>query len=72
MNYGCSILIVVQSFMARFGFIQLTRLIHFTSVSQRMTVITISVFCIFFTNYGLMYLIAPLQMNLGVLSKMMI
>jgi|Transcript_22039 hypothetical protein len=36
-----------------------------------MRVIIVSVFTIFFVNYGLMYLIAPLELGLGVLSDLM-
>ena len=37
-----------------------------------MRIIIVSVFGIFFTNYGLLYLIAPFRINLGFLSTMMI
>ena len=36
-----------------------------------MRVIIISVFLIFFSNYGLLYLIAPFKINIGVLSQLM-
>ena len=36
-----------------------------------MRVIIVSVFTIFFVDYGLMYLIAPLELGLGVLSDLM-
>lgn len=72
LNLGCSVAIVIQSFAARFGFIQLTKLIHFTSISQRMRVIIVSVFAIFYVNYGLIYMIAPFRLNLGFVSTFMV
>ena len=38
-------------------------------MSQRMRVIVVSVFAIFFANYGLLYMIAPFQLNMGMLTS---
>lgn len=39
------------------------RFTHFKTESARVRFITVSVFCIFFFNYGIMYLIAPIKME---------
>ncbi len=72
LGYVISTLIVVQSFLARFGFIHLTRLIKFTSNSQRMRFIIISVFCIFFFNYGVMYVLGPMELKIPIASQFLL
>jgi hypothetical protein len=67
-GYGLSVLIVVQSLIARFGFIKLTKLIKFTSVSAKMRFILICVFSIYFINYGVMYVIVPLNVQIPLVS----
>ena len=69
-GYGLSIAVVVQSFVARKGFIELTHIIKFTSNSQRIRTIIICVFLIFFLNAGLMYLLAPMDMTLPIVSDL--
>lgn len=61
MNYALSGVIVVQSVIARTGFIELTKLIKYTSESQRMRFILVSVFKIYFINYGILYVLVPLK-----------
>lgn len=65
-------MIVIQSFLARFGFIHLMKLVHFTSVSRRMAIVIVSVFSIFYVNYGLLYLIAPFRIDIAYLNSIMI
>lgn len=67
-NQALSVMIVIQSYLARSGFIQLTKLIHFTSNSQRMCIIVVSVFSIFFLNYGLLYIVAPFKWDIPALN----
>ena len=61
LNYSLSGVIVVQSVIARTGFIWLTKLIKYTSESQRMRFILVSVFKIYFINYGILYVLVPLK-----------
>lgn len=68
-GYILSIAIVVQSFLARFGFINLSKVIKFTSNSARLRFIIVCVFSIFFLNYGLLYIIAPLQLEIPIASE---
>ena len=63
-----SIVIVLQSLAARTGFIALAKWLSFTSNSQRMRFILVSVFSIYFLNYGVLYLIAPLSIKLPFVS----
>lgn len=69
MGYILSIAIVIQSFLARYGFIHLSRVIKFTSNSARMRFIIVCVFSIFFLNYGMLYIIAPLQLEIPIASE---
>ena len=48
------------------------KLVHFTSISQHMAVVIVSVFSIFYVNYGLLYLIAPFRTDIEFLSSIMI
>ena len=54
---------VVQSVIARAGFIALSRVIHFESLTNKMKIVVVSVSLIFFLNYGLLYLIGPIKFN---------
>ncbi len=72
LGYVISTLIVVQSFLARFGFIHLTKLIKFTSNSQRMRFIIVSVFCIFFFNYGVMYILGPMELKIPIAGQFLL
>ena len=71
-GYGLSVMIVAQSLMARMGFIQLTKLIKFTSNSSRMTFIVICVFTIYFINYGVLYVIVPLKVKIPIVSNLLV
>lgn len=64
-------MIVLQSLTARIGFIALAKWLSFTSNSERMRFILVSVFLIYFLNYGVLYLIAPLSINLPIVSKIL-
>ena len=57
-------MIVVQNLLSRILFIELTKIIKFTSTSQRMRFILISVFMIYFLNYGVLYLLAPMKLRI--------
>ena len=70
-GYALSIAIVIQSLLARTGFIELTKLIKYTSASQRMRFILISVFTIYFINYGILYLIVPLKVEIPLVSNLL-
>ena len=59
-----SLMIVVQNLLSRILFIELTKIIKFTSTSQRMRFILISVFMIYFLNYGVLYLLAPMKLRI--------
>ena len=63
-----SCLIVTQSLAARQVFIFLTRWITFTSNSERLRMIVLAVFAIFFANYGLLYLIGPMVLDIPYIS----
>ena len=52
------------------GFIRLTNLIKFTSNSARMRFIVVSVFIIYFLNYGVLYLLAPMKLNVPFVSSL--
>jgi hypothetical protein len=64
--YGASALVVLQSLVARQGFIYLSSWITFTSNSDRQRMILISIFAIFWANYGALYLIGPMKIEIPV------
>ena len=64
-----SLLIVVQSLLTRLGFIALSKWLKFTSNSQRIRFMTLSVFSVYFINYGILYLIAPLHISVPLASR---
>lgn len=64
-----SVAIVCQSLIARTLFIQLSNIIKFTSNTQRMSFIIVSVFAIYFLQYGVLYLISPMKIDFPVISK---
>ena len=64
-----SVLIVVQSLIARTLFIYMSDIIKFTSNSQRMSFIIVSVFAIYFLQYGVLYLFAPMNLNYPIISQ---
>lgn len=66
-----SILIVLQSLSARIGFIALAKWLSFTSNSQRMRFILFSVFSIYFLNYGVLYLVAPLNVKIPFMAYLL-
>lgn len=66
--YLISSLVVIQSLIARQGFIYLTGWITFTSNSERQRMILISIFAIFFSNYGILYLIGPMVTDIPYIS----
>ena len=70
LNYALSGVIVVQSVIARTGFIELTKLIKYTSESQRMRFILVSVFKIYFINYGILYVLVPLKIEIPLVSDL--
>lgn len=71
LSLAISVLVVLQSLTARIGFIALAKWLTFTSNSQRMRFILVSVFLIYFLNYGVLYLIAPLNLNLPIVSSIL-
>ena len=72
LNYALSGVIVVQSVIARTGFIELTKLIKYTSESQRMRFILVSVFKIYFINYGILYVLVPLKIQIPLVSDLLV
>ena len=70
LSYTLSLMIVLQNLLTRMGFIRLTKLIKFTSNSARMRFIVVSVFIIYFLNYGVLYLLAPMQLNIPLVSSL--
>ena len=67
LGQSMSLLIVLQNLLARLAFIQLTKVIKFTSNTQRTRFIIISVFLIYFMNYGVLYMLAPMQVPIPIL-----
>ena len=67
-SYLMSGAVVAQSFLARVSLIHMSKFIKFTSASQLTRFMIISVFIIYFLNYGLMYLLAPLKFEIPLLS----
>jgi len=70
-SQATSILIVLQSLIARLSFIALGKWLTFTSNSQRMRFTLVSVFSIIFLNYGILYLITPLKIDVPLVSLIM-
>lgn len=62
---------MIQSLLARTGFIELTKLIKYTSESERIRFILISVFTIYFINYGVLYIIVPLKLKIPLVSSLL-
>ena len=56
---------MVQSFVVRWIFFCLMGCTHFKSEAVRVRFMTISIFMIFFFNYGVMYLLAPIEIDIG-------
>lgn len=67
---GLSLLIVVQSMIARFGFIKLTEFMRFTAETSKMRFLIVFVFTIFFINYGVLYVVVPMKTNFPIVSKL--
>ena len=68
LSYVLSFVIVAQNLAARIGFIQLTKIIKFTSNSARTRFILVCVFIIYFLNYGVMWLLAPMHIDIPIMS----
>lgn len=62
-NFASLMSIVIQSAIFRAIFVCLTQLTSFKSDTARVRFTTVSVLLIFFYNFGIMYLIAPLNFN---------
>ena len=62
--------IVLQNLISRIIFIELTKVIKFTSNSARMRIVLISVFLIYFMNYGVLYLLAPMKVDIPGLERL--
>ena len=68
MAYYASILAInVQSFVIRSIFVYLMRYTYFKTESARVRFMTVSIFGIFFLNYGIMYLVAPMDIDISFL-----
>ena len=63
MYYSASVFILMQSLLARAFFAFLTNLTSFKTETARIRFMTISVFMIFFFNYGIMYILAPINID---------
>lgn len=61
--YSISIFIVLQSLIARAIFTGLAKMTSFKTETARVRFMTFSVFLIFFFNYGIMFLIAPINID---------
>ena len=66
--YSISFCIVVLSYLVRTVVIWLANMITFKSDSRRSSLFVIFVFAVFFNNYGLVYLIAPLSIPIPILE----
>ena len=69
-NMLLSLAIVLQNLISRIIFIELTKVIKFTSNSARMRIVLISVFLIYFMNYGVLYLLAPMKVDIPGLERL--
>ena len=69
-NLLLSLAIVLQNLISRIIFIELTKVIKFTSNSARMRIVLISVFLIYFMNYGVLYLLAPMKVDIPGLERL--
>ena len=67
-----SLIIVIQSTLIRRVFILLADIIKFTSGSQRMRWILISVFAMYFIYYGVLNLLAPMNLEIPLVSRILI
>ena len=65
-----SLAIVLQNLVSRIIFIELTKVIKFTSNSARMRFVLFSVFLIYFMNYGVLYLLAPMKVDIPGLERL--
>ena len=59
--FSATILIVLQSLIARSIFINIIHWIPFKYESSRLNYTIVSVFMIFFFNYGIIYMYAPMR-----------
>ena len=59
--YSASVAIVLQSLIARSVFINIIHWIPFKYESSRLNYTIVSVFMIFFFNYGVIYMYAPMR-----------
>ncbi len=62
------LLIILQSLLARAAFIKLSSWIRFETKSGYMYMMVISVFLIFFFQYGVLYVLGPLAVTNDFLS----
>lgn len=60
-NNFMSVVIVLESMIARSAFIALSNYIRWQSLTNKMKNTVVSVFLIFFLNYGLLYLFSPME-----------
>ena len=67
-----SLVIVIQSTLIRRVFISLADIIKFTSNSQRMRFILISVFAMYFIYYGILNLLAPMKLEIPLVKFFLI
>ena len=63
-NYMASLAIVAQSYIIRYIFVWLMRFTYFKTDSARVRFMTVSIFMIFFFNYGIMFLLAPFEIDI--------
>ena len=66
--YGISSGIVILSIFTRTVAMKLAQCVTFTSESKRSFLTVIFIFLVFFNNYGIVYLIAPMRINLPLIS----
>lgn len=67
-GYVISLLIVTISTLVRIIFIEIAKIIKFTSNSQRTRFILVSVFCVLFLYYGVLYLITPMSLEIPIIG----
>ena len=67
-GYLISGAIIVQSLICRILFIQMTNIIKFKDDSRQKSFIIISVFSVFFLNYGVLWLLVPMKNRIPLLD----
>lgn len=70
--YAISLVITMQNLLIRFFFIKLAKMIDFESESMYLSFVIVSIFLIFFINYGVAYLFGPLKAGVPFFDKLQV